>query len=274
MTVDLSAVYQYANLSAIAYETNLLRLKDTLDHLDFELVDTFTAPGTDTNGYVARAIHEPITVVAFRGTSSLKDAGIDADAVGVVDSGLPGSICVHAGFLKSWIDVAKDVDDRIAATRSDNLRAALLTGKPTGRVVFTGHSLGGALATLAALHWQRDNPQSDVSVFTYGSPRVGFKSFARLFDDTFPDVTRVVHDDDLVPQVPVSPFCHCGTELRIDNAGNLIGPVKQWWRRLLGYERELVDDLDGCALKEHFISNYLLAIEAAIAKANVKGVNL
>lgn len=40
-------------------------------------------------------------------------------------------------------------------------------------VLFTGHSLGGALATLATLDLKRRHPGTKVTMYNYGSPRVG-----------------------------------------------------------------------------------------------------
>ncbi|CAN0306134.1 unnamed protein product, partial [Ectocarpus fasciculatus] len=42
-------------------------------------------------------------------------------------------------------------------------------------VYITGHSLGGALATLAALDHRRRYPEAKVTMYNFGSPRVGNK---------------------------------------------------------------------------------------------------
>ena len=50
-------------------------------------------------------------------------------------------------------------------------------GRPPDRVVCIGHSLGGAVAQLAAL-WITDKfPQADVRMVSFGSPRVGNNAF-------------------------------------------------------------------------------------------------
>lgn len=103
-----------------------------------------------------------------------------------------------------------------------------LTREPA-HVCFTGHSLGGALATLAALDFKINSlPRIDafmksqqysrisvsergkndlevppkqirVSMYNFGSPRVGNSAFAEFFDKHVPDGFRIVVDGDPVP---------------------------------------------------------------------------
>ena len=54
----------------------------------------------------------------------------------------------------------------------------------------TGHSLGGALATLAALEARRacpDTTKLDISCYTFGAPRTGNHAFAREYNRAVPD---------------------------------------------------------------------------------------
>lgn len=76
-------------------------------------------------------------------------------------------------------------------------------------VFYTGHSLGGALATLAAA---RIAPKA---LYTFGSPRVGNAAFAAPLDN-LPHY-RVVDDQDIVPTVPPEAlgFRHVGAELKL-----------------------------------------------------------
>ena len=76
-------------------------------------------------------------------------------------------------------------------------------------VWFGGHSLGGALATLAA-----DRFGDTAGSCTIGSPRVGDRLFAAGFDARFADrVLRYVNDADIVTHVPTPlplPYAHAG----------------------------------------------------------------
>lgn len=71
-------------------------------------------------------------------------------------------------------------------------------------VIFTGHSLGGALTVHAAadaiLGGYLD--ANSVYIYTYGQPRVGNIYFNNLFRNQVNDMFRLVHNKDLVPHVP------------------------------------------------------------------------
>ena len=60
-----------------------------------------------------------------------------------------------------------------------------------------GHSLGGALANLAAFDIQRHCPclkPMDVSCYTFGAPRVGNHAWAKLYDATVPDTWTLINN--------------------------------------------------------------------------------
>lgn len=70
-------------------------------------------------------------------------------------------------------------------------------------VWFTGHSLGGALASLAAVR----RGVHAAGVYTFGSPRVGNGVFAGHFDSALRGRSiRYVNDHDAVTHVPTEPF--------------------------------------------------------------------
>lgn len=71
-------------------------------------------------------------------------------------------------------------------------------------IVFTGHSLGGAITVHAAADAILSELLTgrDVVMYTYGQPRVGNIQFLNQFDSRFMDHFRVVHNKDLVPHVP------------------------------------------------------------------------
>jgi len=81
------------------------------------------------------------------------------------------------------------------------------------RVVFTGHSLGGALT----LHAVADAllcgilKDHDVYVYTFGQPRVGNAAFLNLFTPYLKGYYRVVHYKDMVAHIPPCiPNLHSG----------------------------------------------------------------
>ena len=62
--------------------------------------------------------------------------------------------------------------------------------------VLTGHSAGGALATLAALDLAcaAHMPRLRIAMYNFGSPRVGNKHFTTLFDQRVPNAFRVIYE--------------------------------------------------------------------------------
>ncbi len=98
--------------------------------------------------------------------------------------------------------------------------------KPSHGLYVTGHSLGGALAHLAAFYIHRDFHREGFApiraVATFGAPRATDKAMARSLDEQpeFP-VLRVINGSDLVPRVPpaLTGFRHFGQRPYIHRSG-------------------------------------------------------
>ena len=71
---------------------------------------------------------------------------------------------------------------------------------PGKQIVITGHSLGGALAILAAAdlvpYYGRIH-----SIYTFGQPRIGNQQFAEWFQNLHQNTFRIVHYADVVPHM-------------------------------------------------------------------------
>jgi hypothetical protein len=104
---------------------------------------------------------------------------------------IPPASHIHPGFLASFEAVWQQ---GIPAYLDDTL------GGRDGRraIWFTGHSLGAALATIAADRYGKDAARG---LYTFGSPRVGDQTFASQF--AIP-CFRFVNDVDFVPHLPPS----------------------------------------------------------------------
>ena len=68
----------------------------------------------------------------------------------------------------------------------------------------TGHSLGGAMAALAATSISKSGYMSSdkIKLITFGEPRVGNSDFAAAVDKLVPYTFRVIHALDLVAHFP------------------------------------------------------------------------
>ncbi len=243
-------VVRYARLSRAAYWDDLDAIKAELALLGLTFVGFRSDAGTDTQVLAARDAET--LVFAFRGSSSVRDFLRDATVTLGFFLGTrlhSTETHVHRGFRDGWAAVRNWCDAVVVAERA---QGAFM------RVVTTGHSLGGALATLAAA----DIWLGMTSSYTYGSPRVGAPDFANPYDSANIDTVRVVHDEDIVPRVPEVPYRHVQGELRLLDDGSVVGPVKTWWRGLFDWNKHIVADLDGEAFRDHGVDKYLAACEA------------
>jgi hypothetical protein len=108
----------------------------------------------------------------------------------------PTPICptcaVSVGFWSSWLEAERNVLAAITAAR---------TQYPDYRVVATGHSLGGALASLAAGVLRAQGVSVDL--YTFGAPKIGLDGIATFLSNTNYGATyRVTHKSDPVPKLP------------------------------------------------------------------------
>lgn len=135
---------------------------------------------------------EDITWIVFRGTETdqMNDVCSDLMTFRERPTFFPDRCRVHAGFLAQY-----------ASARSSITEYADYMDSP--KVVCTGHSLGGGLATLCALDIEQ-NSIRDIETYcvTFGSPRVGGKHFVNLFDACIDNSYRFVDVNDPIPRVP------------------------------------------------------------------------
>ena len=159
-------------------------------------------------------IGEKAIIVAFRGTYSLSNTVVDLASVPQEYVPYPSpdepkhkcSNCtVHMGFLSSWSHARKQVLPHLKMLRQTY---------PDYPIYLIGHSLGGAVAALAALELKASLQWDDITITTFGEPRIGNAGLARFVEDVFEldaDVDpeerryrRVTHMDDPVPLLPLS----------------------------------------------------------------------
>lgn len=131
---------------------------------------------------------ETRAVIAVRGTQETKDFEIDADALQIKpDYGIKGE--VHKGFYTQ----AKKIID---APSFDSGFLTILEGK---ELYVTGHSLGGAVATILTAYFFEKGFKP--LLYTFGSPRVGNTAFTQYYNDKFTHF-RHVNDFDIIPVLP------------------------------------------------------------------------
>lgn len=190
-------------------------------------VVTAMTKNTDIFGLMGRNPTTRTAFVSFRGTSDVEDWLADLDAVPDDYQPVSGFGQVHAGFQDVYELVRKSIAANLAtATAGCN------------QILVTGHSLGAALAVLAAPDIFRNMPPNQIEprLITFAGPRVGLTDFATAFNAAIESCFRVVNFLDIVPYVPPAPYVHVGTQITVDSGG----PVQIAWRHsLIAYQNGL-----------------------------------
>lgn len=217
-------------------------MRTLLKGLGMRFLQYVDEPNTDTSGYLARTA-EGITVWVWRGTASRKAVLIDCDFPLIHPPGDPYRL--HKGFWGGFI-----------ATQL-LWNHANVTGYP---LMIIGHSLGGALATIAGREVADHFP--DLAVRTFGSPRAGDRAFTTLYDRLVPNTIRVVHDEDDIPCLAPSAFGfeHVSGLLHLMNDGKERGVARTFWDWITGATDRFIADLDGEGICDHFMARYQLTV--------------
>ena len=214
---DLATAGAMAWLSQLAYETRSPEKVEAVrkDWGLSAIVALGNSPNAplsliDTNGFVATGWGA--TIVCFTGTDPLKVENWLTN----VCAELSPDDDAHTGFQEGvdavWPRLLSAIRDRDAEHR---------------RLFIVGHSLGGALAAIAARRLLREQPSAEIAgVYTFGMPRCGGERFGRAYEPSLgPRTYRFVHGDDGVATLPPSDlgYRHVGRLIRCPHAGSFQG---------------------------------------------------
>lgn len=215
-TSIVSRVALLALLSGLAYSP-LAKVKETWTNFSNEhsllqefiknvetepiLIESDT-PCEDTQVYVFH--HNACIYIAFRGSSSTADFAADLDVRRYCldhqcSVPVPPRVTIHQGFYEQY----RSVENQLFKTLE-----TLTQTNPGIPICITGHSLGSALSQIAAAHIG-SHPlfqTHHISCITFGTPRVGNRSFASWYESCVDSHLRVVHWYDPVPNLPILPF--------------------------------------------------------------------
>ena len=137
---------------------------------------------------------------AFRGSQELRDWLTDANIIrvpmnlhNVNDDERP---LVHWGILRQFRSVERNITEYIDNELKDN--------EEIENIIYTGHSLGGGLASIALMSLSHKYPSLKHQCVTFGAPRVGNNHFRNLFIKKCDFSKRYVNYNDPVPSLPFS----------------------------------------------------------------------
>lgn len=204
--------------------------------IDNDVVQAFVAYGGDQTAYVCvrgtviPVPEWPLDAAAERASYREWKANLQA---GLVPARAPLQGRVHHGFQNLLQPLAPEVQTRLAALAEAQ------------RVVYTGHSLGGALATLLSGVVNPPPRCTQQLIVSFGSPRIGDQALA---DGLSAPHWRFVHGADLVPDLPpghvlgaATGYVHHGQPRLLSHLGssqeNAIALVEGVLGKLSGAER-------------------------------------
>ncbi|KXN65591.1 alpha/beta-hydrolase [Conidiobolus coronatus NRRL 28638] len=153
----------------------------------------FSKQKTSAAGYLTVNKNKKLIVLSYRGTKDIVNWLYNLDFSFVsADLDWPyNNAGIHSGF---------DATTKSLLSNSTDAIQNALGKYPTFKVVFTGHSLGGALAALTAFRLAQNGviPWEKINLITYGQPRLGTPEFADFLNAQAWTSTRVTSYGDLI----------------------------------------------------------------------------
>jgi Lipase (class 3) len=204
---ELQVALECARLAYVRAEDTdeqKIRLTHALSVVGFESPTLIRDVVTGTEIFATHRHDDGCAVIACRGTQPGDYKDLISDLSVISDEWTEGTGRVHLGFAKAARTVLPPVQHWIDQYASHST------------LIFTGHSLGAAVATLLA------SVLRPKRLFTIGSPRVGDREFAASLDGV--DVQRIVNCCDAVTEVPLetSAYTHVGERTYINRDGVVV----------------------------------------------------
>lgn len=229
-----------ANLSSLAYKKEK-DFKEAVTALGYKNIKFFNVDGAQAYGMS----QGDYIIIAFRGTepNEFNDVKADLNAMHVKNE--LGKGRVHKGFKKEVDDIWEQIEEWIAKRKFK-------------QVYTTGHSLGGAMSTIACSRL----PEGTIC-YNFGAPRVGTNSWVKEFNSKF-KMYRFVNNNDIVPRVPPAFlfYRHAG-ELHYINTYGQVRNSSVWQRlkdRFRGYRMAWKKRKWFDSIEDHNMSNYIARI--------------
>ena len=166
-----------------------------------------TNSGSSSNSKFSYLVNkdQKYMIIAFRGTDNLQNWMKNVEISSMkMKFGQFENCSVHKGFGQIFEVLQKKIVE-IIKKYHDGKDKILKT------VIFTGHSLGGALANLNYVRFSNWLPNIKFECITFGAPRVGDQNFEKAFQfvnkkfkngNNLTKFGRFVYKDDIVPTMP------------------------------------------------------------------------
>ncbi|KAM1104466.1 hypothetical protein ACFX2I_012793 [Malus domestica] len=230
---------------------------------EFEKLCFLDNATTDTQVAIWRDSARKRLVIAFRGTEQSRWKDLRTDLM-VAPTGLnperiggdfKQEVQVHSGFLRAYDSVRIRIVSlmKLAIGYFDDIAEPL----DKWHVYITGHSLGGALSTLLALELSSSQLAKrgliSVTMYNFGSPRVGNKVFAEIYNKKVKDSWRVVNHRDIIPTIPrLMGYCHVAQPVYL-TTGDLKNALGNMELSEDGYQADVIGEYTPDVLVGEFV---------------------
>jgi len=210
--VKLANQSVYFSAAAACGKENYSKIKVAGPNQEFQYLHTIYDKATDTQGFIG--IQSNQIWIVFRGTESYTNWLDDGEVI-LSSTDLCTDCKVHHGFLKCYTNTIDQVLTALSTVTKDY---------PNYEIIVTGHSLGGAIATLVTAKLYNTKLYKPIH-YSFGSPRVGNENFASYCMSTFTNSNRITHYKDMVPHIPYESlgYYHITSEIYEDENHQLHG---------------------------------------------------
>jgi hypothetical protein len=163
----------------------------------------------DTNifGFLAVDTSTRTGFVSLRGTQDFSEWMKDIDVLPSPFDEVPGSGLVHQGFHIVFKSIVKS----LSKGTTQHLGGL-------DQIVVTGHSLGAAVAILAAFYLAEKAAKIPIQLWSFAGPRVAYPDFKYSYESALAKTYRIVNKWDLVPKMPIpeTGYIHVGNSIVVD----------------------------------------------------------
>ena len=163
-------------------------------------IETLSQKNNRANAKAYLVTKGNIKVLTVTGTESLKDVEVDL-RVGRVRLNEDNVADPKAKITNDEIFLHRGFRDYTDTFLGDGLIESLITSlkaNPNEKLYLTGHSLGGAVATISAIRLiDAGIPKDRIKVITFAAPAVGSQALANAYEDKI-DLTRILMKGDAI----------------------------------------------------------------------------
>lgn len=251
-TFDYDLAMKLLTLSLEAYRDDA---SFSIAQVGIELSEAIFDEETDTQLYIVVNNKLKKIYVVFRGTSNIHDLLSDVIALKEKypkedNKSALFSSRVHKRVLKAYLNIKEKLFIKLDE---------ILNKEEYYEIYSTGHSFGGALATLFAFDCKLKYMDNGVTMYNFGSIRTGNFSFARRYNKLLPNSFRIVNNEDFGARYPKFLYKHIGRLVFISNNKLRVDPSRFF---------QFLENLDnpigiatGQAVFDHLAHKYMIVMK-------------